>query len=268
MPELRAKITADGSQFYSNFNQVGNYLEGQSKKMAKKFESAFGVGVLGGFAISKLQSMFTAPLDRAGDIAEGAKRLQVTAEEYQMVQLAADEAGMSVDTWIASVKDGHTPMEVAIRDLERFREEVRFTSDDIDVLTGKGTEGFAKDMDSVWTGVSRWLTDKFATFFAGREIGTPEAMKGLEEYNRQAKSQSKTPSSNWSNLFQGSPVEQAVARASASLLAPYLTARQQIGAYSGADAFITTIERQTRSVERIEQKVNSVDETVRQVLAQ
>src|SRR5919108_3248277 len=185
MPELRAKISADPSQFYSGMSRASAFADKTGKEIARKFNNAFGVGMLAGLATSKLTQIFTKPLETAKQIDEGAKRLKVTVEEYQMLDAAAEDAGLSIDEFVASITSSNTPLEKAIQMIEQYRSQIQFLQDDIDVLTGKGSEGFAADMNALWVGASRGLTDLIAKFLVSREIPALEAWKAVDEFGNQ-----------------------------------------------------------------------------------
>jgi hypothetical protein len=121
---------------------------------SKKVSHMFGAGFVTGMLVQPLEKLKEAAFsgfERAGDIKEHAEKLHITAEEYQLIAAAADEAHMTTDEWISSMKKSGEPLSQIIGKLEQFRGKIEFTNEEIETLADDSLAKLGKRLGT-WVG--------------------------------------------------------------------------------------------------------------------
>jgi hypothetical protein len=161
--DLNASLTLNSTKYEAAISRAEAKAAAFADKVQNKFSKKIG-NLLGVDALSRILSgpfqkaidTFTEkPFARAEEIKKGAEGLRVTAEEYQMVELAAKAAGMTTDEWINSIQQSKTPIGQAISHLEQFRGQIELTNEQVSNLA----------RNSFWTDIQKWWTPKLAEGF-------------------------------------------------------------------------------------------------------
>jgi hypothetical protein len=124
---LIAEIGADVSGFESGLRRAdtaaNKFMHGVSSKMSK----AFGVGFLAG----ALFQLPTKLVEQAEEIADGAKKLGTTTDEYQLLMAAAKDAGQEIGEFVKKNAEQGTMLDTLIPKLEKYRNEIKLTKNEI-----------------------------------------------------------------------------------------------------------------------------------------
>jgi uncharacterized protein (DUF1778 family) len=130
MSEARmvAEITADTKGFEAGLERTDRLAEQFTHKLSHHMQKAFGAAFWASILFEGPRKM----IEQSEKISEGATKLHVTTDEYQMLEAAAKEAGQGVEEFIkAQAKQGHM-LDTVISKAEKYREQIRLSTKQIE----------------------------------------------------------------------------------------------------------------------------------------
>jgi uncharacterized protein (DUF1778 family) len=264
--KLVAEVGADITRFEAGMNRLGQVADQQGKKIASKFSERFGAGMLTGVALAKFQEVLFAPAEVARTIGDAAADLHVTAEEYQMLKLAADNAQMSISDFVALISDQPGGLQAAIAALEQYRQQINFTNGDIERLAGQSYWQEVKTSAAIiGARIAKWAENKATAMHLswGKMIET-DIEAGIAADEAAQKLNNAQPSTGLQRLLTKEAKKQPAQREpSASVLGQSVTSRQQIGAFIGTTPdIVSKIDQQTEAVKEMRDKIVNMDRTI------
>lgn len=163
---LIAEIGADVSGFERGINKADMLVTKFGHDVSKKLANAFGAGMLAA-VIAQVPAKF---IEQAEKIKEGAAKLKVSTDEYQMLSAAAKDAGMETEEFVkANAKNG-VMLDVLVKKLGDYRGQIEMTKQSISTWTEIGQGG--KSFLSGLMGPIGWGIQKtFSGIGAGLNLG-------------------------------------------------------------------------------------------------